>query len=148
MLAVENIETSYDDVQALFGVSLEVEEGQIVTLVGSNGAGKTTTIRTISGLLKPTRGSIRFFDREISTLPSHRILELGVTQIPEGRRLWHGMTVRDNLDLGAYTPLARRKRKETLDFLLRLFPTMQENNASWRERSQEENSRWWRSRGD
>jgi branched-chain amino acid transport system ATP-binding protein len=126
MLTVENIETSYGDVQALFGVSLEVREGQIATLVGSNGAGKTTTIRTISGLLKPTRGSIRFLDQEISALSPHVILALGVTQIPEGRRLWPGMTVRENLDLGAYTPMARKKSKDTLDFLFRLFPAIDE----------------------
>src|SRR5436309_2285162 len=107
MLEVESVDLFYDDVQALWDVSLRVHPGEIVTLLGSNGAGKTTTLRTISGLLRPRKGRIMFEGRDIQRLPAHEVVELGIAQSPEGRRLWPNMSVGKNLDLGAYTSRAR-----------------------------------------
>ena len=129
MLTVERIEVAYGDVQALWGPSFAVREGEIVTLVGSNGAGKTTTLRTISGLMRPRAGEIRFRGERISGLPPHRIVELGIAQIPEGRKLWPGMSVRENLELGAYPRGARARRHETMRWCLDLFPRLAERRG-------------------
>src|SRR5512144_3226960 len=102
LLEVEDIHTFYGAIEALKGVSLTVEEGEVVTLIGSNGAGKSTTLRSISGLTPPRTGSIRFKGQEISTLPAQEVVRLGISQAPEGRRCFQRMTVRDNLDLGAF----------------------------------------------
>ena len=126
MLKVEHIDVYYDEVQALWDVSLEVNEGEIVCLVGANGAGKTTTLRTIAGLLHPTRGSITFQGEAIDHLTPHEVVTRGVVMIPEGRQLWPGMTVRENLELGAYLPEARRKRSGTLEVVYQLFPILKE----------------------
>src|ERR1700754_124237 len=101
-LEVEDIATYYGNIQALKGVSLTVEEGEIVTLIGSNGAGKSTTLRSISGLSPPRSGSIRFAGKEISATASQDIVRLGISQSPEARRCFQRMTVRENLDMGAY----------------------------------------------
>jgi len=126
MLEVEQLEVFYGDVQALWGVSFSVVAGEIVTLVGSNGAGKTTTLRAISGLLKPTSGVIRFMGQEIQSLPPHQIVERGIAQVPEGRKLWPWMTVLENLELGAYTREARRRKKESIAWAFALFPRLRE----------------------
>jgi branched-chain amino acid transport system ATP-binding protein len=125
MLEVAGIETFYGNIQALKGVSLTVDEGEIVTLIGSNGAGKSTTLRSISGISPPRSGSIRFRGHEISRTPPQDIVALGISQSPEGRHCFPRMTVRDNLDMGAYL----RRDKEIADDIERvfvLFPRLQE----------------------
>jgi ABC-type sugar transport system ATPase subunit len=102
LLEVDEIVTAYGSIEALKGVTLKVDEGEVVTLIGSNGAGKSTTLRSISGLTPPKSGSIRYRDQEISTLPAQEIVRLGISQSPEGRRCFQRMTVRENLELGAY----------------------------------------------
>src|SRR3972149_150925 len=129
MLAVEGIEVAYGDVQALWGPSFAVGQGEIVTLVGSNGAGKTTTLRAISGLMRPRAGEIRFRGERISGLPPHRIVGLGIAQIPEGRKLWPGMTVRENLELGPSPRAARAGRHEPLAWCLELSPRLAERRG-------------------
>ena len=126
ILTVENIHVFHGDVQALWGVSLEVHEGEVVSLLGSNGAGKTTTLRTISGLLRPRSGRIMFAGREIHRIPPHEVVALGVAQIPEGRRLWPNMSVLENLELGAYPASARAHRIEQRDRMFQLFPRLAE----------------------
>jgi branched-chain amino acid transport system ATP-binding protein len=102
LLEVEDLHTFYGTIEALKGISLEVEEGEVVTLIGSNGAGKSTTLRSISGLTPPKSGSIRFDGKQIAEVPAQEIVRLGISQSPEGRKVFQRMTVRENLDLGAY----------------------------------------------
>lgn len=102
MLKVDNIDVYYGAIHAIKGVSIQVAKGEIVTLVGSNGAGKSTTLRTISGLLKPKNGTIVFDDNHIEGMPAHKIVGMGLCQVPEGRRVFANMTVMENLELGAY----------------------------------------------
>ncbi|MGD8984377.1 MAG: ABC transporter ATP-binding protein [Desulfobacteraceae bacterium] len=124
MLEVSNIDTFYGMIQALWGVSLKIDEAEIVALVGANGAGKTTLLNTISGLLHPTSGSIEFLGRRIDGLKSHSIVELGISHIPEGRRLFPDMSVRENLEMGAYLQRAWKQKEETLDKVYELFPIL------------------------
>lgn len=102
MLAVDNINVYYGAIHAIKGISLEVKQGEITTLIGSNGAGKSTTLHTISGLLKPKTGSILFEDKDITGMPAHKIVGMGLCQVPEGRHVFANMTVMENLELGAY----------------------------------------------
>jgi len=126
MLRLDAVSVSYGEVQALWDVSLDVQQGEIVALVGSNGAGKTTTLKTISGLLHPSSGSIQFEGKPIERAPAHEIVELGIAHIPEGRRLWANMTVRENLEMGAYALRARAVRAQTTGEVLRMFPRLAE----------------------
>ncbi len=126
MLAVHRLSVFYGDVQALWEVSFEVRTGELVTLVGSNGAGKTTTLRTVSGVLAPTAGRIAFEGHDITRRAPHAIVALGIGHIPEGRRLWPGMTVLETLELGAYPTAARPRMRETLEWVLALFPRLAE----------------------
>jgi len=125
LLEVSEIHTYYGNIEALKGISLEVEEGEIVTLIGSNGAGKSTTLRSISGLTPPRRGSIRFGGRDITGLPPQQIVSTGVSMSPEGRHCFQRMTVRENLDMGAYL---RRDNEVVQDMerIFDLFPRLQE----------------------
>jgi branched-chain amino acid transport system ATP-binding protein len=125
LLDVEDIHTYYGNIEALKGVSLEVNEGEIVTLIGSNGAGKSTTLRSVSGLTPPREGAIRFEGRDISLMAPQEIVRLGILQSPEGRHCFPRMTVRENLELGAYL---RRDREigEDLERVYELFPRLQE----------------------
>ena len=111
---------------ALWDVSFEVEEGQVVALLGSNGSGKTTTLRTISGLLPAVSGSVHFAGRDITHARSDQIVELGIIHVPEARQLWPRMSVRENLELGAYSPKARVKRADSLERVFGLFPRLRE----------------------
>ena len=129
MLELEGVDVFYGDLQALHGVSLRIESGEIVTLVGGNGAGKTTTLRTVSGLLRPLRGEIRFEGRRLDRLPPDRIVEAGVVQVPEGRKLFPTLTVRENLELGAYTRRSRPARAQTLEDVMARFPILRERAA-------------------
>jgi branched-chain amino acid transport system ATP-binding protein len=128
-LEVDNIQTYYGNIQALKGVSLTVEEGECVTLIGSNGAGKSTTLRSISGLTPPRSGSIRFDGVEISQLPPQEIVGLGICQSPEGRKCFQRMTVRENLELGAYLRRDSDGIREDLDRVFDLFPRLQERET-------------------
>jgi branched-chain amino acid transport system ATP-binding protein len=125
MLEVEDIRTFYGNIEALKGISLTVEEGEIITLIGSNGAGKSTTLRSISGLTPPRTGSIRFEGKDITTMAAQDIVRIGIAQSPEGRHCFARMTVRENLELGAYL---RRDKEigEDLERVYEFFPRLQE----------------------
>jgi branched-chain amino acid transport system ATP-binding protein len=126
MLAVSNLNVFYGKSQALRGVSLKVEEKEIVALVGINGAGKTTLLNTISGLVHPASGSVEYLGQRIDRLAPHKIMNLGICQIPEGRKLFSDMTVGDNLEMGAYSSAAWKQRKETLEQVFQIFPVLKE----------------------
>ncbi len=126
MLEVEKINVFYDDAQALWDISFNVNNAEIVTLVGSNGSGKSTSLKAISGLVPPSSGQIRLEGARIDRVPAHRIVEMGIAQIPEGRRLWPGLSVLENLELGAYTKGARAVREESLAYVFKLFPRLHE----------------------
>ena len=128
-LTVENIEVSYGDVRALDGVSLEVAEGAIVAIVGANGAGKTTLIRTIAGMLRPARGRIRLRGNDIAGLPSHRVCNLGIGQVAEGRQVFPTLTVLENLEMGAMLPRARAEQAQNLERVFALFPKLAERKV-------------------
>ncbi len=129
LLEVDHLQVSYGDVQILFDLTLRVEEGEVVSIIGGNGAGKSTLLRAISGLLRPRRGEIRFDGRPIQNLPPERIVAEGVVHVPEGRRLFGLMSVEDNLRTGAYNPRAAGREKETLEMVFGLFPRLQERTA-------------------
>lgn len=126
MLRVENLVVRYGMIEAIKGISFDVQDGQIVTLIGANGAGKTTTMHTISGLLKPYSGSIYLDDKEISKLPPHKIVEIGVAQCPERRRVFASQTVEENLLLGAYVRKDKDGIRKDLDNVYNLFPRLLE----------------------
>jgi branched-chain amino acid transport system ATP-binding protein len=129
MLTVENLEVSYGDVRALDGVSLEVAEGAIVAIVGANGAGKTTLIRTIAGMLQPQAGRITLRRKSIEGLSSHRICNLGIGQVAEGRQIFPTLTVLENLEMGALLPRARADQAENLERMFVLFPRLAERKS-------------------
>ena len=123
MLEISNLDVYYGDLQALWGISLSVEDGSVVTLVGSNGAGKSTLMQAIAGLLTPKAGSITFDGLRLDRLPAHRIVKSGVCMVPEGRRLFPRMTILENLEVGAST--ARKARQETLGWVYEVFPILE-----------------------
>ena len=129
LLAVEGIDVFYGDVQVLYGLGFEVREGEIMTLLGSNGAGKTTTLRAISGLRPPRAGDIRFRGRSLAGTPASARAELGMSLVPEGRELWQQLTVRENLELGAYHPRARAGAARNLERVFSLFPRLRERSS-------------------
>ena len=126
MLSIEGVDAGYGATTILNGVTLDVQAGEVVTIVGANGAGKTTTLRTIAGLIKPTAGRVTFEGQDITSLPAHEIVDLGITLIPEGRQLFPDMTVRENLMMGAYRRGARAQQHETMDHVMELFPRIRE----------------------
>jgi len=126
LLELQGVDTYYGRVQALHQVSMTIDEGEVVTLIGSNGAGKTTTLRTISGLTHPVRGKVRLRGQEISTLPPDRIVMMGIGHAPEGRRIFHRMTVRDNLFLGAYARNDGPAIRADQEHIFELFPRLKE----------------------
>jgi branched-chain amino acid transport system ATP-binding protein len=128
MLRVENIDVYYGDAQALDSVSLEVDEGAIVAIVGANGAGKTSLIRTIAGMLRPASGRIEFRSTDIAGWPSYRVCNLGVGQVAEGRQIFPTLSVAENLDMGALLPRARSSRRENRKRVLELFPVLAERS--------------------
>ena len=129
LLEIEHVQSGYGDVQVLWDVSTVVETGEIACIVGSNGAGKTTLLRTISGLVPLRAGSIRFDGREIGGLPPEQVLGLGIAHVPEGRRLFRGLSVRDNLLLGAYLRRDAREVERDLDAVFELFPILRERQS-------------------
>lgn len=126
MLKIDNIDVYYGAIHALKGISLEVNEGEIVTLIGANGAGKSTTLRTISGLLKPKTGSITFLGQNIAGVRAHEIVKKGISQVPEGRRVFAEMTVMENLDLGAFVRKDKAGIQQDLKHVFELFPRLEE----------------------
>ena len=126
ILEVEDVHTFYGSIEALKGVSLEVNEGEIVTLIGANGAGKSTTLRSINGLNHPRKGNIRFQGRDITEEPPHSVVKLGISQSPEGRRLFSRMSVFENLEMGAFQRSDRAGIKESIDRVFGLFPRLAE----------------------
>lgn len=126
MLEVSNIRVCYDAVPAIHNVSFSIEEGQIVSVVGANGAGKSTLLKTISGLLHPDPGRIEFLAQRIDQEPPHRVVEMGISHVPEGRRIFQHMTVERNLRLGAYTQKSEEIREETLTRISEIFPVLKE----------------------
>jgi len=124
MLEVKHINAYYGRIQALWDVTLRIEEGEIVALVGANGAGKSTTLNVISGLLHPDSGSIEFLGQRIETLAPQQIIALGISHIPEGRRLFPDMTIKENLELGAYMSSAWGKREERIEWIYEVFPVL------------------------
>ena len=129
MLEVENVHVYYGNIHALRGVSLTVEEGEIVTLIGANGAGKSTTLFTISGLLKPREGSVRLEGDDLSIYPAHEVVAKGVCQVPEGRRIFTRLTVQENLEMGAFTRTDRAGIKQDMERVFNLFPRLRERRG-------------------
>ncbi|HEV8643583.1 MAG TPA: ABC transporter ATP-binding protein [Methylomirabilota bacterium] len=129
MLRLESVDAFYGDLQALFEVSLEVRDKEILALVGANAAGKTTTLRVISGLVAPRGGQVLFNGDDLGRIPAHRRIDLGIVQVPEGRRLFPFMTVMENLLLGAHTERARAERNQSLEYVCALFPVLAERRA-------------------
>jgi branched-chain amino acid transport system ATP-binding protein len=126
LLELEGVEVAYGDLPALRGISLGVEEGETLSVVGANGAGKTTMLRAISGLLRPRAGRILLDGARLDSMPSHAIVARGVVQVPEGRKIFPGLTVKENLELGSYVAAARAQRRQSLERVLGLFPRLAE----------------------
>jgi branched-chain amino acid transport system ATP-binding protein len=126
MLELDDVHTYYGNIRALKGVTLRVDRGEIVTLIGANGAGKTTTLKTVIGLVRPLRGSVRFNGQRVDTLSTDRIVRLGIAQSPEGRRIFPRMTVIENLELGAFVRRDRETIAQDLERVLTLFPRLRE----------------------
>ena len=127
LLELDNVHIAYGNIEAVKGINVSVHDGEIVTLLGANGAGKTTTLRAISGLLRPQSGIIRFGERELQTMPAHRIVELGISHVPEGRRVFGTLTVEENLNLGAYKYRNDSDRVRTgRERVYQLFPRLEE----------------------
>ena len=126
MLTVENLNVYYGMIHALKGLSFHVEEGEIVALIGANGAGKTTTLQTISGILQAKSGSVNFQGKEITSVPGNQIVKLGMSHVPEGRRMFSNLTVYENLMMGAYTRKDKKQIAETLEKVYERFPRLQE----------------------
>lgn len=126
MLSLDKVDAFYKEIQAIWGISMVVNEGELVALVGPNGAGKTTTLRLISGLLKPASGHIRFKEKLIDKEPPHKIVELGISQVPETGKIFTGMSVLENLELGAFVPNARKEKNQNLKWVYGIFPRLEE----------------------
>ena len=126
MLKIEAIDAYYEDLQALWGICMQVNDGELVALVGPNGAGKTTTLRIISGLLKPASGTVLFDGHSLGRESAHKIVELGISQVLEGGKVFTGMSVLENLELGAFVGKARKVKDETLKWVYGIFPRLEE----------------------
>ena len=126
MLEVKDIEVFYGVIQAIKGISFEVNEGEVIALIGANGAGKTTILHTITGLLQPKKGSIMFEGKDITKVPAHKIVSLGMAHVPEGRRVFGELTVYENLKMGAYTRKDKAEIQETLEMVYKRFPRLEE----------------------
>ena len=126
MLSVNNLQVHYGMIQAIKDVSFEVNEGEVIALIGANGAGKTTILHTVSGLLQPTKGSVIFEGQDITKVPAHKIVSLGMAHVPEGRRVFAQLTVLENLKLGAYTRKDKNEMEQTLQMIYKRFPRLEE----------------------
>lgn len=130
MLELCDVNVAYGDVRVLHGVSLQVPQGELIAVVGANSAGKTTTIRTISGLLTPLSGSITYEGKRLDQLNPYAIVEMGIAQVPEGRRIFPSLTVRENLEMGSFFLRAKRHRKENMEKMFNLFPALLEKERT------------------
>ena len=126
MLKLKNIHTFYGPIEALKGVDIEIRQGEIVCIIGNNGAGKSTTLMTISGILKPRSGTIDFAEERITGVPPYRIVRMGISQVPEGRRIFPKLTVKENLEMGAFS--IRGDKKASLEFVYNLFPVLKDRH--------------------
>ena len=126
MLEIKNLTVGYGAINALHGISLSVAAGSIVTLIGSNGAGKTTTLKTVSGLLKPKAGEILYEGKNIAGLPAHEVVRRGLAHVPEGRMIFANLSVRENLEMGAYLVRDKKQERAEMDFVFATFPRLQE----------------------
>ena len=126
MLEIKDIEVYYGMIQAIKGISFEVNEGEVIALIGANGAGKTTTLHTITGLLSPKKGSVIFEGKDITKVPAHKIVSLGIAHVPEGRRVFAELTVYENLKMGAYTRKDKDEIEKTLEMVYKRFPRLEE----------------------
>jgi branched-chain amino acid transport system ATP-binding protein len=131
VLRVENLNVYYGAIHALQGISFNVEEGEIVTLIGANGAGKSTTLRTISGLLRSRTGSVSLKGENISTMPADKIVRMGISHVPEGRKIFAPLSVRENLMMGAYTRTDQAEIQETLERVYKSFPRLRERSGQY-----------------
>jgi len=129
MLELKGIYAGYQDLAVLFDISLKVEDGEIVSLIGSNGAGKSTLINVITGILKPTKGEVIFMDKRIDQLPPNKIVEIGISHIPEGRQIFYNMSVLENLKMGAYVETDPKKTEQRLEWVFSLFPILEERKS-------------------
>ncbi len=129
MLEIKGLNVSYEKVQVLWDLSFNIEDGEVVTLLGSNGAGKSTTVKTIQGLLKPGSGSIRLMNTSIDGLPAYKIVEEGIALVPEGREIFPKMSVLENLILGAYVSRAKEMKEDSLEWVFNLFPKLEERKG-------------------
>jgi branched-chain amino acid transport system ATP-binding protein len=129
MLKIENLRVSYGDMQALKGLSLEVQDKQLMAVLGSNGAGKSTLLNSVSGIVRPSGGEILFQERRINHLPPYEIAQLGIAHIPEGRRMFPSLTVLENLEVGSYVPEAKKERKKLLEQVFAIFPRLVERKS-------------------
>lgn len=126
MLTVKNLQVNYGSVQALKDISIEVKQGEIVTLIGSNGAGKSTLLKTISGLIRPKQGSITFEGKDLTSIPPEKIVSIGISHVPEGRKIFSGMTVMENLRIGAYQRKDKKGIEKDLEEVFSLFPILKD----------------------
>jgi branched-chain amino acid transport system ATP-binding protein len=126
ILKIDNLDVHYGDLQAVWDVSLTVEAGQIIAIIGANGAGKSTTLRSVAGLIPPSKGRIEFMGTDITDLKSFQIVAEGISMVPEGRRIFPGLTVKENLLIGAYTPRARKRSEVACQKVFNLFPILGE----------------------
>ena len=133
MLEIKNLNVHFGVIHALKGISITVNEGEIVTLIGANGAGKTTTLRTISGLKKPTSGEILLEGEDITDVSAQNRVRLGISHVPEGRRVFPGMTVLENLEMGAYLRKDKAETAKDLEMVYELFPVLSDRQNSWQE---------------
>ncbi|MDK2807865.1 MAG: branched-chain amino acid transport system ATP-binding protein, partial [Clostridiales bacterium] len=129
MLKVSNLEVNYGMIQAIQGISFEVEQGEVIALIGANGAGKTTILHTVTGLLKSKAGTIEFEGQDITKMPGHKIVALGMAHVPEGRRVFADLTVLENLRLGAYTRKDKQEIEDTLKVVYKRFPRLEERKS-------------------
>jgi branched-chain amino acid transport system ATP-binding protein len=147
MLSLVDIHTFYGNIQALKGVSLEVKEGEIITLIGANGAGKTTTLMSISGIVPPRTGDVHFMGTPITRVNPNKIVSMGISQVPEGRRIFPYLTVLENLDMGAFLRNDKNGVKSDLDYVFSLFPILAERRNQAGGTLSGGNSRCWPSPG-
>ncbi|MFQ5575389.1 MAG: ABC transporter ATP-binding protein [Anaerolineae bacterium] len=126
MLELEDVHSYYGNIHALKGISLKVEKGEIVTLIGANGAGKSTTLRTISGILRPRQGTVTFEGQDLNQYPAHKIVALGISQVPEGRGVFSKLTVMENLEMGAFTRADKQGIQDDMEQVFSLFPRLKE----------------------
>lgn len=143
ILEVKDLEVYYGVIQAIRGISFEVNQGEIIALIGANGAGKTTTLQTITGLIPSKSGKIFYEGKDITKIPGHKLVSMGIAHVPEGRRVFASLSVLQNLKLGAYTRSDKKELEDTLQMIYKRFPVWRSEKIRWLELFPEESSRCW-----